>query len=235
MQRARRELVFAHERGTSLAAPFVSALPVAGAAVSVLSPQIGQSTVSATDDTAKRLDELQFDLSEGPCWDALATRHPVLEPDMDDVDESLWPHFLDALRSESLSGAVRAIFAFPMTIGMLEIGAVDLWAPVAGPLSDRQVSDASALAELAAWQVLRHVLRDVPDLTTPDGATISSRREIQQATGMVLAQLDLTAGDAALLLRAHAFATNRSLGAVANDVVERRLDFSPDAARDEQE
>jgi hypothetical protein len=67
IQGARRELVFAHERGTSLASPFVSVLPIAGAAVSVLSARIGQSTVSATDDTARRLDELQFDLGEGPC------------------------------------------------------------------------------------------------------------------------------------------------------------------------
>lgn len=79
---------------------------------------------------------------------------------------------------------------------MREVDAVDLWAPTTGPLSERQIFDAGALADLAAWQVLRRVLRDIPDIDDPEG-TISSRREIHQATGMVLVQLDLTAQDAA--------------------------------------
>jgi hypothetical protein len=224
-QRARDELAFAHERKTSLASPFLSALPVTGAAVSVLSSQIGQATVSASDSTAARLDEMQFDLGEGPCWEALGSRQPVLAPDLRANAPSAWPGFVEALRTDPVSGSVAAMFAFPLAIGSLDIGAVDLWATSPGDLSGRQVADASALATLAAWQVLRRVLADVPELETP-GESIGSRREIHQATGMVLAQLDIAIDDAALLLRAHAYATSRSVGAVANDVVERRLFFS---------
>ncbi|WP_375372628.1 ANTAR domain-containing protein [Clavibacter capsici] len=50
---------------------------------------------------------------------------------------------------------------------------------------------------------------------------------MHQATGMVIAQMGLSAADALLVLRGHAFATNRSVRDVANDVVERRLDFTP--------
>jgi hypothetical protein len=224
--RAKNDLAYAHERKTSLAAPFISVLPVTGASVSVLSAQIGQNTIASTDTVASRLDELQFDLGEGPCWEALATHQAVQEPHVQSIDSTRYPQFTQALRSDALGSSVRAMFAFPLVVGSLDIGAIDLWAPTEGPLDEQQVSDASSLADIAARQVLRRVLGSVPELTSANDS-ILSRREIHQATGMVLVQLDVSAEDAALLLRAHAFATNRSLGSIANDVVEHRLDFTP--------
>jgi len=225
MHEARRTIAFANERGTSLAEPFVGVFPVSGAAVSVLSVQMGQATVASTDATATRLDELQFDLGEGPCWQALESRAPVVEANLRTARETIWPHFLDALRSDRLGRDVGAMYAFPLMIGTLEIGAVDLWSANPGELNPRAISDATSLADLTAWQVLRRVIGSIPQLTT-ETDSISSRREIHQATGMVLVQLGISADDAALLLRAHAFATGRSLSAVASDVVGRRLDFS---------
>ena len=62
-----------------------------------------------------------------------------------------------------------------------------------------------------------------------DPAT-SARAEVHQATGMVLAQLDISAEDALARLRAHAFVEQRLLIDVARDVVSRRLRFSDDMA-----
>jgi AmiR/NasT family two-component response regulator len=55
---------------------------------------------------------------------------------------------------------------------------------------------------------------------------------VHQATGMVMVQLSVDAADAFLALRAHAFATDRSLLDVAIDVVERRLRFSPEGTHE---
>ena len=52
--------------------------------------------------------------------------------------------------------------------------------------------------------------------------------EIHQATGMVVAQLSVTARIAYLRLRAHAFAQDRPLIEVAREVIERRLRFESD-------
>ena len=49
---------------------------------------------------------------------------------------------------------------------------------------------------------------------------------IDQATGMVKVQLDVSIDDAFLMLRARAFATGQSLAVLATEVVERRLRFS---------
>jgi AmiR/NasT family two-component response regulator len=62
-----------------------------------------------------------------------------------------------------------------------------------------------------------------------DPATIG-RAEIHQATGMVLAQLDISADAALARLRAHAFVEQRLLIDVARDVVGRRLRFTEEMA-----
>jgi len=48
---------------------------------------------------------------------------------------------------------------------------------------------------------------------------------VHQASGMVAVQLGVSIGQALIRLRAFAFADNRPLGAVADDVVARRLRF----------
>ena len=225
---ARRTLSVAHERGTNLCDPFVETLPVSGASISVMSGAVGQSTISSSNAVAARLDELQFDLGEGPCWQALKTRRPALSFSLHTGDNDNWPIFAEAVRSDTVASGVSAIFAFPLTVGSLDIGAVDLYTTSPIDLTAQQVAGATSLAEVAAWQVLRRVLseQDMDAVGGDQSDARSSRREVHQATGMVLAQLNIGAADAALLLRAHAYASGRSVREVATDVVERRLDFS---------
>jgi hypothetical protein len=54
----------------------------------------------------------------------------------------------------------------------------------------------------------------------------SSRAEIHQATGIVLAQLGVSAPQALARMRGHAFVEQRLLIDVARDVVSRRLQFT---------
>ncbi|MCU1410287.1 MAG: Antitermination regulatory protein [Rhodoglobus sp.] len=218
---ARGEILEA--QGSELAAPFVAAFPVDGASVSVLAGPVSGLTVAASDDVANRLDELQFDLGEGPCWTALAHRLPVL---MDARAQNAdWPMFREAVASDAIAGRVRTMFAFPLAIGALDIGAIDLYSGDSSPLSPELVSEASSLADIAAWRVLRTILND--HTQGYDSESIGySRREVHQATGMIIVQLGVTPEDAELLLRAHAFAGSRTVRDVAKDVVERRLDFA---------
>jgi hypothetical protein len=220
---AKRAIIYSLERNTSLCDPFLLVVPVSGVAISVLATPAAQSTICSSDGTAAHLDELQFDLGEGPSWDALSSRSPSLHSDVQIDGQASWPAFASAVRGSD----VHAMYAFPLMVGSLDIGAVDLYSSNAGPLSPGQVADASALAQLTGWQVLRRLLTLGPD----DGGPSRSRREVHQATGMILVQLGISADEASLLLRAHAFSSGRSVKEVANDVVERRLDFSTGAER----
>jgi hypothetical protein len=203
--------------------PFVELLPINGASVSMLGGVVSQATLCASDAVAARLDELQLDLGEGPCWQALGTRRPVLVPDVRGVEHPAWPVFGAAVQD----CPAEAIFAFPLRVGALGLGALDLYRTDRGPLGEQDVHDAAALADTLAWVVLTRLLNDTGqgELDDRDREYSSSRREVHQATGMVLAQVGTTAAGAFALLRAHAFSQNRSVQEIARDVIERRLRF----------
>jgi GAF domain-containing protein len=214
----------AYDNQTSICAPFLTALPVTGAAISVLDKAFGFETVCATDPAAARIDELQLDLGEGPCWDALSSRQPVLTPDIQGDKRGLWPILAEAIRDDP----VRALHAFPLVVGTLDIGAVDLYSPQSGTLTTDQIGDAQTLATIAARQVLLRALasRKRGPEDEDEEERPYSRRVVHQATGMALVQLNVSAADALLIIRGHAYANNRSVLDIARDIVDRQLDFS---------
>jgi AmiR/NasT family two-component response regulator len=55
-----------------------------------------------------------------------------------------------------------------------------------------------------------------------------SRAEVSQATGMLVAQLDVEPAEALVRLRAHAYASGRSATDVARDILDRRLRLEAD-------
>jgi len=201
--------------------PFVDLFPVTGASVSTLGSLLGSETLSASDGVAARLDELQFDLGEGPCWDAVRSGHPVLEPHFSVRSSTRWPALSAAIRDDHL----RSIFAFPLAVGPFRIGAVDLYSVDPVDLDRTQAKQADAMAGVIGRHVLRQALNAVGRDYDYRGNAYS-RRIVHQATGMVLAQLDLTADDALLVIQGHAFATSRPMMGVAQDVIEGRLSFS---------
>lgn len=201
--------------------PFLDVLPVSGASVSTVGELLGSETLSASDALAARLDELQFDLGEGPCWDAVKLGRPVLEPDLRTRPNTVWPAFTAAVLHED----VRSIFAFPLSVGPLRMGAVDLYSVAPVSLDRRQTRQADALAGVVSRHVLRQAIGAIDqEAEGPDNAY--SRRLLHQATGVVLAQLDISADDARLVIQGRAFAESRPVMEVAQDVLDGRLDFS---------
>lgn len=210
------------DRTADLSQPFVNVFPVDGAAVSTLGDFLGSETISASDDQAARLDELQFDLGEGPCWDAMLSARPVLEPDLRSRADSAWPAFSAAIAGDD----VGALFAFPVLLGPLRIGAVDLYSSEPIELDLTQTHQATTLAVAIGRQILRRALATASQEYAEDAGNRFSRRLIHQATGMVLAQLGISAEDAGLVIQGQAFATSRSMMEVADEIVSGRLNFS---------
>ncbi|KGJ75694.1 hypothetical protein GY21_09635 [Cryobacterium roopkundense] len=216
------QLSRAHEQSSSLCDPFLTVVPVDGAVVSTFGAPFGAETVCASDQKSARFDELQLDLGEGPGWDALRTGLPVAVHDIRSGTESLWPALLSAVGGVG----IRGVSAFPLMMGSLMIGAVGLYSWNPGTLTPPERLDASMLASIVAKQVLRRAL-NAQTFTSPEGDNESySRRVVHQATGMVLAQLNLSAADALLIIHGHAFSNGRTVRDVAADVVARRLDLS---------
>jgi hypothetical protein len=205
----------------ALCRKFVIALPVDGASISVFGTSGRQTTIAASDLLAATLDELQFDLGEGPHWQAMDTARAVLVADLASSLSSAWPMFASA----ALAHGVNAMFALPLRLGAVVIGAVDLYRLEAGPLDFEEIQAAERLARRAASESVRLAVQSARADARPDAAP-AFRREVHQAVGMIVVQLDTTATDAFARLRAYSFATGRPLRDLALDVVHRRLDFS---------
>ena len=96
-----------------------------------------------------------------------------------------------------------------------------------GPLSTDQHADALVMAGVAARAVLAMQVDAPPgELAAELEAGANFHFVVHQAAGVVSAQLDVSLTEALIRLRAYAFANDRMLTAVAEDVVARRFRFA---------
>jgi hypothetical protein len=181
--------------------------------------------LGSSGEPARKYDELQFILGEGPCLDSVARRAPVLVVDLADPGEGRWPVYGPAM----LDLKVRAVYAMPVLVAGEYIGALDLFRAQPRRLDDEHVAGAIAAAELASLPLLDLLDTDMqgafsdPDSNAWAELHALSRAEVSQATGMLVAQLGIEPAEALVRLRAHAYATGRSATDVARDILDRRL------------
>lgn len=216
-------------RMSLICARCVSELSVAGAGATVLSyPDNGDSNdggphrglVYATNDVSSGLEDLQLTVGEGPCLDTFSTGGPVLIANLA-YETDRWPGFTPGARA---LGAV-AVFSFPLQVGVIRLGSLDLYRDTTGSLSGAQMTDALVLADLATQAVL-HELDGHP--TQDLGWLADPHTEIYQASGMLQVQLGTTTDAALMRLRAHAYLNEIPLAEVAGQVVRRELRFTPE-------
>jgi hypothetical protein len=206
----------------------IELLGVSGAGISMVTPDGGRSVVFCSDDKAAKIEDLQFTIGAGPCVDAVNYGRPVLIGDLQKPDDILverWRGFMEGARATN----VRAIFAFPLRIGAINIGALDFYSDEPLEVSDNWISSALMAADAVALSLL---LDTHPDGREADDFDVQSTFQVQvhQATGMLQVQLDVSAEDALLMLRARAFSSGRPLMEISSDVVARRLRFSTEDA-----
>lgn len=151
---------------------------VCAASVTVASDSEPFKTLAPTDPVAERLDELQYQLREGPCYEA-ATR--ALSIDCDDLArDTRWPTYGPA--AERLG--VAAQMSFRVGTMSCERMALNLYARSSGPFSTDRRLVALFVSHVAL--VTGH-LRLEQQLTQ----ALSSRKVIGQAIGITMASYAL--------------------------------------------
>lgn len=196
-----------------------------GAGIMLMDGDMSRGSVCSTNEVSALIERLQYDLGEGPCIDAYRHDAPVLEPDL---ASPLVPRWL-AFTGPALAAGARAVFGFPLRVGAVRLGAMNLYETHTGPLTDDQHADALVMAEVAAQAVLVIQAGAPPGVLADElAARADFRYVVHQAAGMVAAQLDISVGEALVRLRAHAFGDDRALTDVATDVVARILRFPSD-------
>ncbi|MEV0261157.1 GAF and ANTAR domain-containing protein [Streptomyces sp. NPDC050617] len=220
-------LATATEAGQGLAAlppaACAHALGLDGLAISLFN-RAGLELVwyDPADTAGMAFEDLQYTLGEGPTCDAARTGEPVIVPDLHALPDHRWPALLPAARDQS----VRAVYALPLHLGVIRLGALTGHRGTPARPTRGQMADALALAEAATLIVL-----------TPQGADGLSRHNpqplhralIHQAAGALTFRLHIPIDQALTRLRAYAFTYDRPLLDVAHDVVHHRsrLDQPP--------
>jgi hypothetical protein len=196
-----------------------------GAGIMLMSGDVPRGSMCSTDAVSALIEDLQYALGEGPCVDAYNLDVPVAEPDLAAPAVARWLAF----SGPALDAGVRAVFGFPLRVGSVRLGALNLYADRAWPLSAEQHADALAMADVAAQAVLVLQAHAPPGQLAVELETGADfQYTVHQAAGMVAVQLDTSVAQALIRLRGHAFGNDRPLGDVARDVLARRLRFDGD-------
>ena len=205
-----------------LCAATTAAVSVDGTGLALMTQAGHAGLLAASDGRAVAMEDLQHSLGEGPCLEASAQGRPVLQPDLRATGRSRWPAFT----ASAVEGGIAAVFAFPLHVGAIRLGVLDLYRSVPGSLDSLEIAEALDFAT-AATTILLDLQSDVPagQLHPLLAEASENHRAIHQATGMVSVQAAVGLTEALLLLRGRAFATGRLLIDVATDVVERKLHF----------
>jgi GAF domain-containing protein len=197
-------------------------LMMSGAGVMLMSGDVPSGSLCSSNEVSTLIEDLQYTLGEGPCVDAYNQDQPVLEPDLADPEVPRWIGFTEP----AVAAGVRAIFGFPLQVGSVRLGALNLYRDRPGPLTDDQHADALVVTEVAARSVLNLQAQAPPGAIAAElEAGSDFRFVVHQASGMVSVQLEVSVAEALIRLRAFAFANSRPLPEVAADVVARRLRF----------
>jgi len=195
---------------------------VTGAGIMLMSGDAPAGSACTTGDVSALIEDLQHTLGEGPCVDAHRFGRPVLEADLADPAVPRWPAFT----GPAVDAGVGAVFGFPLVVGAVRLGALDLYNEAPGPLTGGQHADALAMARIAAEAVLALQAGEKGERLAAGLETGSNfQYVVHQAAGMISAQLEITVTEALVRLRAHAFAHERLVADIAADVVARRVRF----------
>jgi GAF domain-containing protein len=201
-----------------------------GAGIMLMSDSAPRGSLCTTNKMSDLIEQLQYALGEGPCIDAYRQDTPVLEPDLARPSTPRWLAFAPP----AVEAGVRAVFGFPLRIGAVRLGSINICRDRPGPLSDDQYANALVVADAAAQAVLVLQAGAPPDSL---GAALAAGADfhfvVHQAAGMVAAQLEVSVGQALVRLKAYAFGNDRPLTEVAKDVLARKLRFDATGGKDD--
>ncbi|HVV09808.1 ANTAR domain-containing protein [Amycolatopsis sp.] len=170
----------------------------------------------------EELVELQTTYGEGPALDAAAGFDPVLVPELGSAaSNSRWP----AYGPDAVRAGAAAQFSFPLRVGAVRLGALELYRRRPGSLTSAELADATIYADAALAIVLNTRAGSVDGQRATEADFLSRGAELHQAAGMVSVQLGVPVGEAMVRLRAHAYRHGERLRDVAHAVVARRLRF----------
>ncbi|MFC4947988.1 ANTAR domain-containing protein [Pseudonocardia sp. GCM10023141] len=166
---------------------------------------------AASDELARRMDDVQYAGGAGPSLQCLRDGAAVVVLDLA-VAERGWPAFVRAGRQEG----IRAVLSVPLRVPDRSVGALTLYHRRAGGLSAADQSEASRFGDQAAGAVaMALLLADREARERHLETALRSRSTIDQAIGVLMGRDGTSAAEAFGMLRRRSQDTSVKLRDVA--------------------
>lgn len=188
-----------------------------GAALTLMTGSQSMVVAAATNEVASRLEDLQDVVGEGPSRSAFELGGvQVADFSVDGAAASGALH--ERVRRLGFTGVVVSV---PLCPHDTTIGTLTTHATAAPASADLQL--AALLGVAIGTALLQDPAIGARDDSFADGW--AGRAQVHQATGMVISQTGVRPEDALALLRGQAFANDVSMVEVAQQIVDRHINF----------
>lgn len=169
----------------------------------------GQEPVleATTDEIAARVDELEWEVGEGPCVDAILTQR--FEWDADITAAPTWPKLAERILDET---PVRGMIGYRIVVNDRKIGALNMFSDAPGAFTQEAADMGALLVSFASVAITAAGQREEA-ASLREG--MMSNREIGKALGMLMATHDLTDEEAFQRLCASSNQLNTRLSDIA--------------------
>jgi GAF domain-containing protein len=178
------------------------------AGISLVHPG-GIDTPAASDEQLRQIDEYQYEIGEGPCYDAMRRTDVVTSADLS-TDER-WPRFGGRISAEM---GIHSSMSFRLFTTETNIGALNVYARAKHAFGADDVLEGLVLATHAAVAVAATM--EQSQLHT----ALETRRTIGEATGILRERFGLTSDQAFAVLARTSSHQNLKLHRVAQQLVD---------------
>lgn len=171
-------------------------------------------TVGATDDVARRVDELERESNNGPCLDAIVDEAYQCDPDL--LDGSQWPELARRAVAET---PVRGMIGYRLLADGRKVGALNLFSDTPNAFDTDSADTGAILAAFASVAVLAAEEHRRADELQHG---LETNREIGKAIGLLMAAHQITSDEAFQVLRRASSELNRKLADIARELVAKQ-------------
>jgi hypothetical protein len=180
-------------------------------------------TAAASDETAQKIDQLETDLGEGPCLDALDDTEPDQHicPDLTS-EGGRWPELARQILEVT---TVKGMGGFRIRLDGAKVGALNVFSDEVDALDEHSLDQAVMLAAFASVAL---AALDRGEEATTLRAGLESNREIGKAMGLLMAMHKISDDRAFEMLSKVSQEMNIKVAEVAKQVIEHHR---PDRGR----
>jgi len=175
------------------------------------------TTVAATHDFARQLDDVQREVREGPCLSAAWNQHTIVIDDL--ATDERWPRYRDIALDRT---PVRSVLSFRLFDDGKLLGALNFHAEKAGAFTEESIEVGLVFAAHTsmAWNSMRREQQF--------RSALASRDIIGQAKGILMERFDINAVAAFELLQNLSQQSNTRLVELAERLI--AIDYPPTKA-----